>query len=116
MLRQLYIDARVRFAALFARRGIRSRAAEELEFHLAMMEQRNIERGVAPSEAGAQARREMGNPTLLTERALDSWRYAFVSTLIQDVRYGLRGFRRNPGFAATAALSLALGIGANTAI
>jgi predicted permease len=116
MFRQLWIDARVRFAALFGRREIHSRADEELEFHLEMLEQRHIERGLAPGEARAQARRELGNPTLLTERALDSWRYAFVSTLIQDIRYGLRGFRRNRGFAATAALSLALGIGANTAI
>src|SRR5690242_1870076 len=106
MLRQLWIDARIRLAALFGRRRIRSRADEELQFHLAMLEQRYIERGVAPIEAQTQARRELGNPTLLTERALDSWRYAFVSTLVQDVRYGLRGFRRNPGFAATAVLSL----------
>jgi hypothetical protein len=65
MLRQFWIDARVRLAALFARRLVRSRAEEELQFHLAMLEQRNIERGLAPAAARAEARRRLGNPTVL---------------------------------------------------
>jgi hypothetical protein len=74
MLRQFWIDVRVRLAALFARHHLYSRADEELQFHLAMREQRLMESGVPPGEAHWRARRELGNRTLLTELALDSWR------------------------------------------
>ncbi|MCZ2075340.1 MAG: ABC transporter permease [Bryobacterales bacterium] len=116
MFGQLWIDARTRLAALFARRRLYARADEELQFHLAMREQRLVESGVPAGEAHARALRELGNPTILAEQTLDSWRYSFVDTLIQDVQYGLRTMRRNPGFTLAAILSLSLGIGANTAV
>src|SRR5262245_12730742 len=116
MLKQFLIDVRVRLAALFTRYALRERADEEVQFHLSMIEQRLIESGMSPEIARKQARREFGNPTRIRERTADSWRYASLDPLIQDVRFGLRLFGRKPVFAAIVALTLALGIGANTAV
>ena len=89
---------------------------EELQFHLAEeMEERRAD-GLPDDEATWAARRDLGNTTLLREDARTLWSWVLLEQLAQDVRYGLRGMFANRMFTGLAALSLALGIGANTAI
>ena len=115
-VRQWWIDARARTAALLGRRRLYARTEEELQLHLLLLEQRLIDAGVPPAEARARARRQFGDIALVRERTLDSWRYAFMHTFFRDLRYGLRALRNSRGFAATAVLILAVAVGASTAI
>ncbi|HET9361544.1 MAG TPA: ABC transporter permease [Vicinamibacterales bacterium] len=113
---QWWIDIRARLAALFGRRGLHARADEELQFHLAMLQQQLIDSGVSPVEARIRAQRQFGNVPLIRERTLDSWRYAVMDTFFRDLRLSVRALRKSPGFAATAIVILAVAIGASTAI
>src|SRR5271156_6227144 len=104
-----------RIRALLGREKLAREQDEELEFHLSMREQLNVEQGMTQAEARRDARRRFGNPRLWRERMSEADLMILPQTVLLDLRYGARILWRNMGFTIAAVLALAIGIGVNTA-
>jgi predicted permease len=100
----------------FSRRRIYSELSVEIQAHLEEKIEELVSSGMSRADAAYKARREFGNVTLTEEDGREAWRWPAMEDLLLDVRHGLRALRHNPVFTAVVLLTIAIGIGANTAV
>ena len=107
---------RTRLASVLRSQRVERELDDELRFHIDMLTEQKVRAGMSPDAARQDALRAFGAVDRVKENVRDTWLSRLVETFAQDVKYGVRNLRRTPGFALVVIVTMALGIGANTAI
>ncbi|MBV8831203.1 MAG: hypothetical protein JO108_18470, partial [Acidobacteriaceae bacterium] len=105
-----------RFRSLFRRQALEAELSEELRFHVERQIAENVEAGMAPAVARRAALLELGGIAQMKEECRDMRRTQLLETALQDVRFGIRAFRKRPAFTLTVMAILAFGVGSATAV